>query len=71
MADYFPVGGEILDLALERAKEFSRFVMCGGEQSDTALKLQDTHVPLGISQYNTSNPKGPKVNHPFAFAAER
>ncbi|OLN91673.1 putative NADP-dependent oxidoreductase YfmJ [Colletotrichum chlorophyti] len=37
------VGGDILDMALARAKEFSRFVICGG-----------------ISQYNTSNPQGPK-----------
>lgn len=37
------VGGDILDMCLARAKEHSRFVMCGG-----------------ISQYNTSNPVGPK-----------
>lgn len=37
------VGGEILDMCLARAKEHSRFVICGG-----------------ISQYNTSNPQGPK-----------
>merc|ERR1711939_274242 len=37
------VGGEILDMALSRAKPHARFVMCGG-----------------ISQYNTSNPQGPK-----------
>ena len=37
------VGGDILDMALSRAKMHSRFVMCGG-----------------ISQYNTSEPKGPK-----------
>lgn len=37
------VGGEILDLALSRAKPHSRFVICGG-----------------ISQYNSSNPQGPK-----------
>ena len=37
------VGGEILDLALSRAKPHSRFVMCGA-----------------ISQYNSTEPKGPK-----------
>ncbi|KAL8847267.1 MAG: hypothetical protein Q9221_007691 [Calogaya cf. arnoldii] len=37
------VGGEILDLALARAKAHARFVICGG-----------------ISQYNSSNPQGPK-----------
>jgi len=37
------VGGEILDLALGRAKPHARFVMCGG-----------------ISQYNATNPQGPK-----------
>ncbi|KAL6251806.1 hypothetical protein RBB50_002016 [Rhinocladiella similis] len=37
------VGGEVLDMALGRAKPHARFVMCGG-----------------ISQYNTSNPQGPK-----------
>ncbi|ETI24602.1 hypothetical protein G647_03971 [Cladophialophora carrionii CBS 160.54] len=37
------VGGEILDMALSRAKPHARFVMCGG-----------------ISQYNSSNPQGPK-----------
>ncbi|KAG5950863.1 hypothetical protein E4U53_004276 [Claviceps sorghi] len=37
------VGGDILDMCLARAKEHSRFVMCGG-----------------ISQYNTSDPVGPK-----------
>ncbi|PMB68206.1 putative NADP-dependent oxidoreductase YfmJ [Beauveria bassiana] len=37
------VGGEVLDLALRQAKEFSRFVMCGA-----------------ISQYNTSQPVGPR-----------
>ncbi|KAK5552747.1 hypothetical protein LTR46_009162 [Exophiala xenobiotica] len=37
------VGGDILDMALSRAKPHARFVMCGG-----------------ISQYNTSNPQGPK-----------
>jgi NADPH-dependent curcumin reductase CurA len=38
------VGGEILELALSRAKPHARFVMCGA-----------------ISQYNTSQPVGPKV----------
>ena len=37
------VGGEILDLALSRAKPHSRFVICGA-----------------ISQYNSTEPKGPK-----------
>lgn len=37
------VGGEVLDLALSRAKPHSRFVICGG-----------------ISQYNSSEPQGPK-----------
>lgn len=37
------VGGEILDLALSRAKAHSRFVICGG-----------------ISQYNSTEQKGPK-----------
>lgn len=37
------VGGDILDMALSRAKPHARFVMCGG-----------------ISQYNTSEPQGPK-----------
>ena len=37
------VGGDILDMALSRAKAHSRFVICGG-----------------ISQYNSSTPKGPK-----------
>ncbi len=37
------VGGEILDLALARAKPHSRFVLCGA-----------------ISQYNSTEPKGPK-----------
>lgn len=33
-------------MALQQAKEFSRFVMCGA-----------------ISQYNATDPKGPKVSH--------
>ncbi|KAH6719551.1 hypothetical protein BKA61DRAFT_544116 [Leptodontidium sp. MPI-SDFR-AT-0119] len=37
------VGGEILDLALRKAKPYARFVMCGS-----------------ISQYNSSDPIGPK-----------
>ena len=37
------VGGEILEMALSRAKPHSRFVICGG-----------------ISQYNSTEPKGPK-----------
>jgi NADPH-dependent curcumin reductase CurA len=37
------VGGHILDMALERAQKFARFVMCGA-----------------ISQYNSTNPEGPK-----------
>lgn len=37
------VGGEILELALSRAKPHARFVMCGA-----------------ISQYNSTEPKGPK-----------
>lgn len=37
------VGGEVLDLAMSRAKDHARFVICGA-----------------ISQYNTSNPQGPK-----------
>ncbi|KAK0384520.1 hypothetical protein NLU13_8606 [Sarocladium strictum] len=40
---YDNVGGDILDMALARAKEHARFVECGV-----------------ISQYNTSNPQGPK-----------
>ncbi|KAF4612827.1 hypothetical protein G7Y89_g15547 [Cudoniella acicularis] len=37
------VGGDVLELALSRAKAHSRFVMCGA-----------------ISQYNSSQPQGPK-----------
>ncbi|RDL33833.1 NAD(P)-binding protein [Venustampulla echinocandica] len=37
------VGGEILELALTRAKQHARFVMCGA-----------------ISQYNSTQPQGPK-----------
>ena len=37
------VGGDILDLALSRAKPHARFVICGA-----------------ISQYNSTEPKGPK-----------
>ncbi|KAL8958438.1 MAG: hypothetical protein Q9193_004508, partial [Seirophora villosa] len=38
------VGGEVLDLALARAKPHARFVICGA-----------------ISQYNSSQPQGPKA----------
>ena len=36
-----PVGGEILDLALRQAKEFSRFVMCG------AISQYNATQPVG------------------------
>lgn len=34
------VGGEILELALNRAKVHSRFVMCGGKSLDWLLKME-------------------------------
>ncbi|GKT55995.1 NADP-dependent leukotriene B4 12-hydroxydehydrogenase [Colletotrichum tofieldiae] len=39
------VGGEILDLALARAKEFSRFVMCGG------ISQYNSATPQGPKNY--------------------
>ena len=32
------VGGDVLDMALTRAKPYARFVMCGGECSRWRLK---------------------------------
>ncbi|KAK2039365.1 zinc-binding dehydrogenase [Colletotrichum somersetense] len=39
------VGGEILDMALARAKEFSRFVMCGG------ISQYNSATPQGPKNY--------------------
>ncbi|KAL8767362.1 MAG: hypothetical protein Q9209_006125 [Squamulea sp. 1 TL-2023] len=55
------VGGEVLDLALTRAKPHARFVICGGNlllsPFDTGT---GTKAPTAISQYNSSKPQGPK-----------
>ncbi|KAJ9613283.1 hypothetical protein H2200_003225 [Cladophialophora chaetospira] len=42
---YDNVGGEVLDLALSRASQFSRFVMCGG------LSQYNTESPQGPKNY--------------------
>ncbi|KAL9011725.1 MAG: hypothetical protein Q9173_003455 [Seirophora scorigena] len=58
------VGGEVLDLALSRAKPHARFVICGG----TSLIIDPANLSPtaelstspAISQYNSSQPQGPK-----------
>ena len=57
------VGGEVLDLALSRAKPHARFVICGGK-SKIKWYLQANgraNTSVAISQYNSSTPQGPKV----------
>lgn len=51
----FVVGGEILDLALGRAKPHARFVMCGAiSQYNKAKadgpKVKYFHCPVSVSQ---------------------
>ncbi|KAM3072125.1 hypothetical protein ACMFMG_008586 [Clarireedia jacksonii] len=55
------VGGDILDLALSRAKPFSRFVMCGGKFVPFNIHFQSANNYIAISQYNAAAPVGPKV----------
>ncbi|KAL8787524.1 MAG: hypothetical protein Q9213_002182 [Squamulea squamosa] len=55
------VGGEVLDLALTRAKAHARFVICGGNQLLSPFETdRSTKPPTAISQYNSSKPQGPK-----------
>lgn len=58
------VGGEILELALSRAKPHARFVMCGGEYIPFPSFLGILKGVLikcvAISQYNSKTPVGPK-----------
>ena len=48
------VGGEILDLALTRAKPHARFVMCGAISQYNSTKpygLKVSHLPLTFPFY--------------------
>jgi len=47
MAHHLAVGGEILDMALARAKNFARFVMCGAISQYNAATVEGPKVGLG------------------------
>lgn len=57
------VGGEILELALSRAKDHARFVICGGTLKQQTVSMTFTDTSPAVSQYNSSKPQGPKVVH--------
>ncbi|KAL8731720.1 MAG: hypothetical protein Q9181_004201 [Wetmoreana brouardii] len=54
------VGGEVLDLALSRAKPHARFVICGGMLERLQYPPKPCSPAPAISQYNSSTPQGPK-----------
>lgn len=55
------VGGDILELALSRAKAHARFVMCGGKFPIVLNSHASSDTHPAISQYNSAKPVGPKV----------
>jgi len=57
-SNFVPVGGEILDMALARAKEFARFVMCGGISQYNSASPQGPKVRTLLHRI----PTGPLVN---------
>lgn len=61
------VGGEILELAISRAKFHARFVICGGAYPLYGCWRKLLTFPTAISQYNSAAPVGPKVPQ---FSAE-
>jgi len=55
------VGGDVLELALSRAKPHARFVMCGGKWKISLVLDSRADEMVAISQYNSAKPVGPKV----------